>query len=98
MDIGACKAVLPHITPLLKALSHPSRLLLLIHLTQQEYDVTTLGLAAHVRQPTLSQQLTVLRQAGLICCRRHGKKIYYRVADPQAARLIGNLQSLLNTR
>jgi DNA-binding transcriptional ArsR family regulator len=98
MEIAACQAVLPHITPLLKALSHPSRLLLLMHLSQQEYDVTTLGLAANVHQPTLSQQLTILRQAGLICSRRHGKKIYYRVAEPQAERLIGNLQSLFKAR
>ncbi len=94
MDPGTCQVVIPQITPLLKALSHPSRLLLLIHLAQQEYDVTTLGCAARIHQPTLSQQLTVLRRAGLIGSRRQGKKIYYHVVDHAALDLLGKLQGL----
>jgi ArsR family transcriptional regulator len=41
-------------------------------------------LEAHldIRQPTLSQQLGVLRNEGVVETRREGKRIYYRVADP----------------
>jgi DNA-binding transcriptional ArsR family regulator len=37
-----------------------------------------------IGQPTLSQQLTVLREDGLVSTRREGKNIYYRVNSPQA--------------
>ena len=35
-------------------------------------------------QPTLSQQLTVLREEKLVTTRREGKNIYYQIASPQA--------------
>jgi DNA-binding transcriptional ArsR family regulator len=35
-------------------------------------------------QPTLSQQLTVLRDEELVTTRRDGKNIYYQIASPQA--------------
>jgi DNA-binding transcriptional ArsR family regulator len=35
-------------------------------------------------QPTLSQQLTVLREEELVTTRRDGKNIYYQIASPQA--------------
>jgi DNA-binding transcriptional ArsR family regulator len=37
-----------------------------------------------VLQPTLSQQLAVLRQEGLVTTRREGKQIFYRIASPDA--------------
>jgi DNA-binding transcriptional ArsR family regulator len=35
-------------------------------------------------QPTLSQQLTVLREEELVTTRREGKNIYYQISSPQA--------------
>ena len=37
-----------------------------------------------VLQPTLSQQLAVLRQEGLVTTRRDGKQIFYSIASPDA--------------
>jgi len=37
-----------------------------------------------ILQPTLSQQLTVLRDEELVTTRREGKNIYYQIASPQA--------------
>ena len=37
-----------------------------------------------ISQPTLSQQLGVLREEGLVNTRREGKNIYYQIASPQA--------------
>jgi DNA-binding transcriptional ArsR family regulator len=42
-------------------------------------------------QPTLSQQLTVLRDEELVATRREGKSIYYKVASPQALAVIATL-------
>lgn len=69
---------------LLKALAHKDRLVLLCVLTQGEYCVSELESRAGIRQPSLSQQLGVLRQEGLVATRRDGKQIYYRLASDDA--------------
>ena len=65
----------------LKLLANEDRLLLLCQLSQGEMCVGDLEEALDIRQPTLSQQLGVLRLEGAVRTRRDGKRIYYRVAD-----------------
>ena len=69
---------------LMKALSNPDRLLLLCQLTEGEKRVGELEELVGIGQPTLSQQLGVLREEGLVNTRREGKNIYYQIASPQA--------------
>ena len=69
---------------LLRVLSNENRLLLLCQLTQGEKRVGELEELVGISQPTLSQQLGVLREEGLVNTRREGKNIYYEIASPQA--------------
>jgi len=69
---------------LLKALANPDRLLLLCQLAEREMSVGELEAALGILQPTLSQQLTVLRNEALVETRRDGKHVFYRVASPRA--------------
>ena len=69
---------------LLKSLSHPDRLLLLCQLTQGEYCVSELESLVGVGQPSLSQQLGILRKDELVTTRREGKQIYYSIASDDA--------------
>ncbi|MBU0747955.1 MAG: metalloregulator ArsR/SmtB family transcription factor [Gammaproteobacteria bacterium] len=69
---------------LMKVLSNPDRLLLLCQLSQGEKRVGELEALVGISQPTLSQQLGVLREEGLVNTRRDGKNIYYEIASPQA--------------
>lgn len=69
---------------LLKSLSHPDRLLLLCQLTQGEYCVGELESLVGVGQPSLSQQLGILRKDELVSTRRDGKQIYYSIASDDA--------------
>ncbi|WP_320158768.1 metalloregulator ArsR/SmtB family transcription factor [Psychrobacter immobilis] len=69
---------------LLKSLSHPDRLLLLCQLTQGEYCVSELEGLVGVGQPSLSQQLGILRKDELVTTRRDGKQIYYSIASDDA--------------
>lgn len=69
---------------LLKVLANPTRLLLLCHISQQEYCVSDLELLTEIRQPTLSQQLAVLREKEIVSTRRDGKQIYYSIDSGQA--------------
>lgn len=79
---------------LLKALSNRDRLLLLCQMTQQELSVGMLEARTGIRQPTLSQQLTVLREEGLVATRRTGKQVFYRVASAKALAVLQLLYSL----
>ncbi|MBE7941557.1 MULTISPECIES: metalloregulator ArsR/SmtB family transcription factor [Ramlibacter] len=76
---------------LMKVLSNPDRLLLLCELAPGERKVGELEAATGIHQPTLSQQLTVLRSQGLVRTRREGKNIHYRIASPQALALMETL-------
>lgn len=79
---------------LLKALSNPDRLLLLCQLSQGMYSVGELEAITSIRQPTLSQQLTVLRQEELVKTQREGKQIFYSIASQQALAVIQVLYEL----
>ncbi len=79
---------------LLKVLSNPDRLLLLCQMTQGELSVSELETITGIRQPTLSQQLTVLRAEQLVHARREGKQIFYSIASPEALSVLTLLYQL----
>ena len=72
----------------LKLLANEDRLLLLCQLSQGERCVGDLEAELGIRQPTLSQQLGILRNQGVVNTRREGKNIYYSVADKNTLRLL----------
>lgn len=78
----------------LKALGNPERLLLLCQLAQGELSVGELEAALDIHQPTLSQQLGVLRREGVVNTRRDGKKVFYSVADERLLTLLQTLYTL----
>jgi DNA-binding transcriptional ArsR family regulator len=78
----------------LKLLGNEDRLLLLCQLSQSECCVGDLESLLGIRQPTLSQQLAVLRAEGVVQTRRDGKKIFYRIADPAILEVLGVLYRL----
>ncbi len=76
---------------LLKSLSHPDRLMLLCQLTQGEFCVGELEKMIGLGQPSLSQQLGILRRDKLVNTRREGKQIYYSIASDDALAVLGLL-------
>ena len=79
---------------LLKILANEDRLLILCQLIEGEKNVGELEQALGIRQPTLSQQLTVLRDEKLVATERKGKYIYYRLASPEALQIMKTLYQL----
>ena len=84
MELDAMHAAAGEAARLLKTLSNPDRLMLLCRLSQGEASVGELEADLGILQPTLSQQLTVLREDALVETRREGKYVFYRVASPRA--------------
>jgi DNA-binding transcriptional ArsR family regulator len=82
---------------LFKALTHPARVAILDHLRHGKQCVCHLEANLGFRQAYISQQLAVLRDAGIIQDERDGLNIYYRVTCPEifvlidAARAISGL-------
>ena len=78
-----------------KALGHPLRLQIVAGLLNQECNVKHMTECLRVAQATLSQQLAVLRAAGVVTHERRGNQVCYRVAKPwlrQLVRLITRAQ------
>lgn len=91
LDLARLRANADAASQLLKALANPDRLLLLCQLAEGERSVGQLQAALGIVQPTLSQQLGVLRRDGLVATRRDGKQIHYRIASAAALAIIHTL-------
>ena len=79
---------------LLKVLSNPDRMLLLCKLAEGERNVGELEAALGIVQPTLSQQLGVLRDEGMVQTRREGKQVFYTISSPEALAVMRTLYDL----
>jgi len=75
----------------LKALGHPARLEIVDILRRGEACVCHLEAHLGYRQPYISQQIMVLRKAGLVAERRDGTYVFYRLADSRVVKLLDTL-------
>ena len=71
-----------------KTLGHPARIRILELLSQREYAVGELLPEVGVEATSLSQQLAVLRRAGLVTFRKEGSAVFYSSTSPQVAELL----------
>lgn len=79
---------------LLKALSHSTRLAILDILRDGEQCVCHMEATLGLRQAYISQQLMILKQAGLLESRRDGLNLYYRVIKPQVFSVLDAVRSV----
>lgn len=73
---------------LFRALGHPARIRVLELLSQRDHAVHELLANIQVEPSSLSQQLAVLRRAGLVTQRREGATVIYSVAVPEVSALL----------
>lgn len=79
---------------ILKALSHPTRLAILDILRDGEQCVCHMEATLNLRQAYISQQLMILKDAGLVEARRDRLNLYYRVLKPEIFSLLETLNSV----
>lgn len=94
LDVGEMREAAGRATAMLRVLANEDRLLLLCQLTQGEACVSDLEELLGIRQPTLSQQLGVLRAEEIVSTRREGKKIFYQVCDERVVSVLKTLYGL----
>jgi DNA-binding transcriptional ArsR family regulator len=80
---------------LLKLLANENRLLILCRLVLAgEMSVGDLADAVELSQSALSQHLARMREDGLVAARREAQTMFYRIADPNAGRLLALLKEI----
>ena len=80
---------------LLIALADPMRQDLVQILARAELNVGDIADRVTLSRPTVSHHLNILRRAGLVCVRKHGREMHYRLnKEPIVATLQGLLDSL----
>ena len=81
---------------LLKALADPTRLRILSLLSRHEGEVCVFEIVESftLEQPTISHHLRILRDAGLVDCRKKGLWAYYYVRRDALSRAQGVIENL----
>src|SRR5690606_39210887 len=80
---------------LFKALGHPARIRILESLVDGELSGGELQPHVAIEGSHLSQQLAVLRRAGLVSSRKEGSSVIYAIRDPLTVELLGVARQLL---
>ncbi len=78
-----------------KTLGHPARIRVLELLSQREHAVSEMLPEVGIEPANLSQQLAVLRRAGLVTTRKEGSNVFYSLTSPHVAELLAVARSIL---
>lgn len=87
----AFELLLQRVVRALRAIGEPTRLRIVCALGDGESSVTTLAAAVGAPHATISRQLQVLHEAGVVRRRRDGARVLYRISDPVLIELCGKV-------
>lgn len=82
------------VSEILKALSHPQRLMIMGHLMAGAKSVSELTELCEISQSQLSQFLNRMRSEGLVDRTREGKNSFYQISDKRVFKLMKSIQQL----
>jgi len=94
LDIAQFQASAGAAATLLRALANERRLMILCQLTEGERSVGQLQPLVGLSQSALSQHLAVLREEGIVASRRDAQVVWYRIADPDALKVMSTLAEI----
>jgi len=81
---------------IVKALAHPSRLLILDELLRHgERCVCELTKLVGADMSTVSRHLAVLRVAGIVADEKRGQQVFYRLRSPQVQGLVRAMEDMV---
>jgi DNA-binding transcriptional ArsR family regulator len=78
-----------------KTLGHPARIRVLELLSDRDYAVSEMLPEVGIEPTNLSQQLSVLRRAGLVTAKREGLSVSYTLTSPRVAELLVVARAIL---
>ncbi len=77
-----------HVSEVLKAVANPVRLRIIEVLNNREMCVGDIVQALGLKQAITSQQLNMMKDKGVLSCRRDGAKVYYRIENKNVIKLL----------
>ena len=80
-----------------KTLGHPVRIRVLELLSEREHAVSELLAVIEIEPANLSQQLAVLRRAGLVVARKEGSTMHYSLTSAEVAELLTVARRILTS-
>lgn len=82
------KQIAESVAEVMKAVAHPARLQIIELLEKREECVGDIVKAVGGKQAITSQHLNMMRDKGVLSCRRDGTKVYYRIENRNVTRLL----------
>jgi len=82
------KKLAEHAADVLKAVAHPVRLQIVELLANGEMCVGDIVEALGEKQAITSQQLTMMKDKGILASRRDGAKVYYRIENKNVIKVL----------
>ena len=83
---------------ILKAMAHPTRLFLLMELSQHEVCVYKLAELIGADISTVSRHLKILKQVGIISDEKRGSHVYFHVSMPCMGNLLHCLEAIVREK
>jgi ArsR family transcriptional regulator len=80
--------LLAGVSDFFKILGDPTRCRIIFALLEHEMCVCDLAYLLSMTKSSISHQLSKMRQAGMVKCRREGKEIYYSLDDDHVAQIL----------
>ncbi len=82
------KEIAQRVAQVLKAIAHPTRLEIVDLLVADEMSVGEIAETLGEKQSITSQQLNMMKDKGVLACRREGAKVYYRIENKNVIKLL----------
>jgi ArsR family transcriptional regulator len=76
------------VSRLLSLIGQPARIQILLVLSEQDACVCHLEAALGMRQSSISQHLTALREGGIVCTNREGRNMFYHLVQPEVVGIL----------
>jgi ArsR family transcriptional regulator, arsenate/arsenite/antimonite-responsive transcriptional repressor len=83
---------------ILKAMAHPTRLMIIEELSQKEHCVGELTEMVGHDTSTVSKHLSILKNAGIIGDEKRGQSVFYSLTMPCAVKFLSCIESAMRER
>lgn len=94
ISIVGMKKQCNNVASILKAISHPQRLMLLCHLADGEKTVGELEELCGCSQSAISQFLKTMKHKKMLTSEKRGLFVYYRMHNPKVKKLVFSLSKI----
>lgn len=83
---------------IIKAMAHPTRLLIIENLSKREHCVCEFQEMVGADMSTISKHLSVLKNAGIVSDDKRGQMVFYKLKIPCVLKFLSCIETVLHDR